>query len=73
MTHPKTVKISGLELLMARPPVGASGGCEQAVRNWYFNRAMADLYRAGCRRIRAAVPLPRTGDGETYIMRGEIS
>lgn len=57
------VVISGCEITCAKSV--------QEVRDYHFNKAMASLYKSGCRRIKAAVPVrPRAGDAEIYIMRG---
>jgi hypothetical protein len=44
----------------------------QQERNYAINRAMKELYDAGCRRIIGAKRLPLTGDGESYIVRGFV-
>jgi len=57
-------RVSGLILAIAPDA--------KSERNYQINSAMKRLYDAGCRRIIAAKELPRTGDGERYLVRGFI-
>jgi hypothetical protein len=58
------VVVSGCALSGAR--------CADMERHHQQNRAMRQLYDAGCRRIVAPKLMPRTGDAEVYLIRGFI-
>lgn len=56
--------VSGLALAVARDP--------EMERRHAQNDAMRELYEFGCRRLVAPKLMPRTGDGEKYLVRGFI-
>jgi hypothetical protein len=57
-------RVSGCVLAVSSDP--------EAERYHQQNIGMKLLYDSGCRRIVAPKLLPRTGDGEVYLLRGKF-